>query len=367
MLRLFFKEHAAFIVFQLLLVAFIMMLYWLDGFRNVDTAIYSFVISIVLVGTFLAARFTRRYRYYQKISAKPENMEHMLQREGRSSEQVQSDLYLQQLYKLYQYEVQALYATQNRHLQFMNQWVHQMKTPLSVMQLLLQQEQELDKTSVREEVERLKSGLDTVLMNARLDTFEQDMQIEKVPLRSMVAEMVTENKRLFISKRVYPEIDIDEKCAVFTDRKWMKFIIGQFLTNAVKYTFEPNKKVYISAVCEKDQALLTIRDEGIGIPSSDLARVTKAFFTGENGRKTGESTGMGLYLANEVCGKLGHKLAIASEKGKGTTVSVTFYNQDEEIQEENNDVSENRRSDESLRGKSDAPGAEPVKLRSGER
>lgn len=367
MLRLFLREHAAFIVFQLLLVAFIMLLYWLDGFRNVDTAIYSFVISTLLVGTFLGARFIKRYRYYQKITEKPANMEHMLQREGRSPEHRQNDLYLQQLYKLYQYEVQALYATQNRHLQFMNQWVHQMKTPLSVMQLLLQEEQELDKTSVREEMDRLKSGLDTVLMNARLDTFEQDMQIEKVSLRSMVTEMVTENKRLFISKRVYPQIDVDEKCTVFTDQKWMKFIIGQFLTNAVKYTFEPNKKVYISARCEDDQALLTIRDEGIGIPSSDLARVTKAFFTGENGRKTGESTGMGLYLANEVCGKLGHKLAIASEKGEGTTISVTFYNQEAETQEENDDVSENRRSNESLRGKSDAPGAEPIKLRSEKR
>ncbi|PSL24169.1 signal transduction histidine kinase [Planomicrobium soli] len=342
MLRLFLKEHAAFIVFQLLLVSFIMLLYWLDGFRNLDTAIYSFVISTLLIVTFLAARFTKRYRYYQKITAKPADMEHMLQREGRSPEQIQNDMYLQQLYKLYQYEVQALYATQNRHLQFMNQWVHQMKTPLSIMQLLLQEEKELDKASVREEVERLKVGLDTVLMNARLDTFEQDMHIGKVSLRSMVTEMITENKRLFISKRVYPEIDIDEKCTVFTDQKWMKFIIGQFLTNSVKYTFEPNKKVYISAVCEDDQALLTIRDEGIGIPASDLGRVTKAFFTGENGRKTGESTGMGLYLANEVCGKLGHKLNIASEKGKGTTVSVMFYNQESESQEENNDVSENR-------------------------
>ncbi|MGI2329411.1 sensor histidine kinase [Planococcus sp. YIM B11945] len=340
MLRLFLKEHAAFIVFELLLVAFIMMLYWLDGFRNVDTAVYSFVISTLLIVSFLAARFIKRYRYYQKVMAKPGDMEHMLQREGRSPEHIQADLYLQQLYKLYQYEVQALYASQNRHLQFMNQWVHQMKTPLSVMQLLLQEEQELDKNSVREEVERLKSGLDTVLMNARLDTFEQDIQIEKVKLRGLVSEMVTENKRLFISKRVYPEIDIDDSCAVLTDRKWMKFIIGQFLTNAVKYTFEPNKKVYISAECEEDQAVLTIRDEGIGIPKSDLARVTKAFFTGENGRKTGESTGMGLFLANEVCEKLGHKLTISSERGKGTTVSVKFYNQ-EATQEETNDLIKN--------------------------
>lgn len=328
MLRLFMKEHAAFIVFQALLVAFILVLYWLDGFRNVDTAVYSFVISTILVIAFLTARFAKRYRFYQKVLSSPASMEHALQREGRSPEQLQSEVYMQSLYKLYQQEAQALYAAQNRHLQFMNQWVHQMKTPLSVMQLLLQQEGELDKASVREEMDRLKSGLDTVLMNARLDTFEQDMQVEQVDLRELVTELLTENKRLFISKRVYPVMDIAEDYRVPTDRKWMKFIVSQFLTNAVKYTFEANKKVFIQAICKEGHVLLTIRDEGIGIPSSDLPRVTKAFFTGENGRKTGESTGMGLYLAKEVCKKLGHHLTIDSIKGEGTTVSVLFYNQD---------------------------------------
>ena len=72
--------------------------------------------------------------------------------------------------------------------------------------------------------------------------------------------------------------------------------------------------------------MLSIRDEGIGIPASDLKRVTKAFFTGENGRLTGESTGMGLYIASEVCGKLGHPLTIESEPGTGTMVSVLFKN-----------------------------------------
>ncbi|ANU11621.1 sensor histidine kinase [Planococcus antarcticus DSM 14505] len=367
MLRLFLKEHAAFIVFQFVLVAFIMMLYWLDGFRNLDTAIYSFVISTMLVIAFLTVRFVKRYHYYQRILVTPQNLEHMLQREGKSPEQIQNEVYLQKLYRLYQHEVQSLYATQNRHLQFMNQWVHQMKTPLSVMHLLLQEEQELDKNSVREEMDRLKAGLDTVLMNARLDTFEQDMQIEQVYLRSLVSEVVTENKRLFISKRIYPEISIAEEHIVATDQKWMKFIIGQFLTNAVKYTFEPNKKVMIAAECSNGNTLLKIRDEGIGISASDLPRVTKAFFTGENGRKTVESTGMGLYLAKEICGKLGHELSISSVQGEGTTVSVLFFDQDFATQEEKNDGSENRRSDQGLRRESDTQGSQPVKLHSGER
>lgn len=340
MIRLFLKEHAAYIVFQAVLVAFIMMLYWLDGFRNVDTAVYSFVISTLLTAAFLGARYIKRHRHYKKITGAPESMEHMLQKEGRSPEQIQVDLYLQKLYRIYQLEAQALYASQNRHLQFMNQWVHQMKTPISVIQLILQNSGELDKNSVAEEIDRLKASLDTVLMNARLDTFEQDMQIEQVNLHALATEIITENKRLFISKRVYPAVEVDEKFNAATDRKWMKFVLGQLITNAVKYTFEENKKVYISAACMESHIRLSVRDEGIGIPATDLARVTKAFFTGENGRKTAESTGMGLYIAKEVCGKLGHELSIDSAVGQGTTVSILFANQDAVIQEDKNAISE---------------------------
>ncbi|WP_249685312.1 ATP-binding protein, partial [Bacillus velezensis] len=129
------------------------------------------------------------------------------------------------------------------------------------------------------------------------------------------------NKRLFITKRVFPEIHIEDDLIVASDSKWLRFTLGQFITNAVKYTFESNKKIVISAIEKDDYVQLAICDEGIGIPASDLSRVTKAFFTGENGRKTGESTGMGLCLAKEICEKLGHELVITSEVGKGTIVT----------------------------------------------
>lgn len=327
-IRLFMREHFAYILFQFLLVLFIMFLYWLDGFRNVDTAIYSVAISTLLILSFLFGRYVKRYTFYNKIISQPKQMEAALQRDAKSPEQEQVELFLQDLYRIYQNEVQTLYANQKRHLQFMNQWVHQMKTPLSVAELLIQEDGETDKKSLQEEIDRLKRGLDSVLMNARIDTFEQDMQVEQVNLKKLVSEVVSENKRLFITNHVYPVISIDEQFVVLTDTKWIRFVIGQFITNAVKYTFEEGKKVFLEASCQNGNVLLSVKDEGIGIPTADMPRVTKAFFTGENGRKTGESTGMGLYLANEVCGKLGHELSIESTIGKGTTVHVLFHNLD---------------------------------------
>nr|WP_186669004.1 sensor histidine kinase [Sporosarcina sp. BP05] len=325
-LSLFLREHLSFLVFQLILILFIMLLYWLDGFRNFNTAVYSISMSMLLTSGYLLGKFIMRRSFYDAITRKPRKMEDALIRFAQAPEHRQTTEFTRELYRLYQNEVQRLYAAQHRQLHFMNQWVHQMKTPISVMRLLLQEKDDLDRESITEEVEKIRRGLDSVLVNARLETFEQDMQIERIGLKKLVQEIVTEHKRLFITNGVFPVISIDDNFLVATDVKWMKIVIGQFITNSVKYTFDEGKKVHLTATCTGHGLKLTIRDEGIGIASSDLKRVTKAFFTGENGRLTGESTGMGLYIASEVCTRLGHPLSIESEKGMGTTVSVLFEN-----------------------------------------
>ncbi|PID14434.1 sensor histidine kinase [Sporosarcina sp. P34] len=320
---LFVKEHVSFMLFQIGLVSFILLLFWLDGFRNPNTAIYSVAMSILLTAGYLGAKFIMRRTYYAKIVEKPKQMEDALIRHIMTPEHRQTTAFTRELYRLYQHEVQTLYDRQNRHLHFMNQWVHQMKTPISVINLLLQEE-EVDKKSLEQEVARIQNGLDIVLVNARLDTFEEDMQIERLLLRHVLQEVLTENKRLFIANGLFPVLNVDEHLTVATDRKWIKFMLNQFITNAVKYTFEKGKKIHVNAVQLPEGLCLEIKDEGIGIPASDIHRVTKAFFTGENGRLTGESTGMGLYIASEVCEKLGHELTISSKQGEGTTISLVF-------------------------------------------
>ena len=264
-----------------------------------------------------------RRRYLKKITKLPKRMDDALQKDAKTPEYNQTENYIHELYKLYQHEVQTLYASKVRQYKFTNQWIHQMKTPVSVLELLLQ-EDTLDKRSVQEEVDRLKRGLEMVLMNARLENFQEDLQVEQVNLKQLVMSTINENKRLFITNRVFPEVKIEEELVVMSDSKWLKFVIIQFITNAVKYTFEDNKKILIEAIRNGENVELLVKDEGIGIPKSDLSRVTKPFFTGENGRKTGESTGMGLYIAQEICTKLGHELSIESETNVGTTIKIIF-------------------------------------------
>jgi len=323
---LFIREHVSLLIFQMILVLFIFLLYWLDGFRDYNTAIYSLIISVLLTTGYLSGKYILRRSFYNAITRKPEKMEDALIRYAPTPEHARMSLFMRALYKVYQNEVQALYVSQQRQQDFMNQWIHQMKTPISVIGLLLQEQGELDRESIAEELGRIQNGLDTVLINARLETFENDMHIEKINLKQFVQEVVNEHKRLFITNGVFPVISIDENFVVATDLKWMRIVLLQFITNSVKYTFENGKKVYLNAESVEQGILFSVRDEGIGIPNSDLNRLTKAFFTGENGRLTGESTGMGLFIASEVCNRLGHKLKIESEQTIGTTVTVLFEN-----------------------------------------
>lgn len=321
--QLFLKEHMTFLAFQFGLLLFILVLFWLEGFRNIYTAGYVLLLGFVFTSGYLLLKYLARRHFYQTIVSRPKTMEALLLKFSSTPEHMETTRYMRESYKLYQGEVQKLYDAQHRQLHFINQWVHQMKTPLSVISLLLQEE-EVNKKSMAEELDKMQRGLEAVLVNARLETFEEDMRIERVALRPFVQSVVNEHKRLFITNRVFPTIDIDEDIVVATDQKWLKIVLTQFITNAVKYTFEEGKKVYIEARIEEENIALSVRDEGIGIPASDLKRIRRPFFTGENGRLTGESTGMGLYIAQEVCTRLGHDFTVDSVRGEGTTMTVHF-------------------------------------------
>lgn len=324
-IKLYVKDHISFLLFQAFLILFLFLLFWLDGFRHYNTFIYALMISFLFTMAFLGGKFIMRRSFYGAIVRKPSRMEDALIRHIHGPEHGQTARYMRGLYKVYQDEAQTLYSSQSRQIEFMNHWVHQMKTPISVINLLLQEET-YDKKSIEEELDRLQAGLDTVLVNASLETFEKDMTIEKLNLKQVVQETVNAHKRLLISNRIFPVLEVEDDFTIASDRKWLKIVIGQFITNAVKYTFEKGKKIYLTAEQVHDGISFSVRDEGVGIPTSDLNRVTNAFFTGENGRLTGESTGMGLYISAEVCGKLGHPLTIESESEIGTTVTLLFKN-----------------------------------------
>lgn len=232
---------------------------------------------------------------------------------------------LQQQYKLYEIKIQEYNRKQKEHLTFINQWVHQMKTPLSVIQLLLEEyDGELRAESISEEVYKINTNLNLALYFARVDAFEKDFVVEKLNLQQLVLDTVNKEKKLFIKNKILPKVDIDKTIEVYTDGKWMKFILDQIITNSIKYSLGIGKSIIIQAYLQENHVVLEIIDDGIGIPDKDIRRVFHPFFTGENGRKYGESTGMGLYIVKKTCENLGYKIEIKSEVNKGTKLKIVF-------------------------------------------
>ncbi|WP_040205693.1 sensor histidine kinase [Neobacillus jeddahensis] len=323
-MRLFFREQALMIVIYILQLIVVTFIYWLDGPHNLMTSLYAVFLSSCLLGGYLIIRFLMNRSFYKRLETPLASMEEFTG-DHPSSPLAES---LQQLLKSqfshyrsdlhnYQYKLEG-------HIQFINQWVHQMKTPVSVIHLMIQDEDDPRFTAIGDELDRLRKGLEMVLYTARLDTFERDFYVETLDLQTIVRSVTSSQKRLFIRKRVYPSFQFEGGLQVTSDEKWLSFVITQLITNAVRYTIEEGRKIYFHGYHRGNRTILEIRDEGVGIPASDLPRVFDPYFTGENGRNFPESTGMGLHLVKQICEKLGHQLELESTVNKGTTVRIVI-------------------------------------------
>ncbi|MCD9021904.1 sensor histidine kinase [Cohnella silvisoli] len=323
-MKLFFREHMPLVILHIVQLFLVLLIYWLDGYRNMLTALYSIFLGLVLLTGYLIYRYVSHQSLYRRLSDPMETLADSIQGGGYTPLSDAVNELLQTQYGHYQQQLRLGEKTRKDHLTFMNQWVHQMKTPLSVIRLMMEETKDTRSASILEETDRMEKGLETVLYAARLETFERDFKVEAVSLRAVVESIIHENKRLFIGSKVYPELKVEPELIVESDAKWLSFMIGQLVTNAIKYSADSHQKVTFSSSTTSKEAILEIRDRGIGIPLSDRKRVFQPFYTGDNGRMFRESTGMGLYFVQEIANRLGHRVELDSEVGEGTTVRLIF-------------------------------------------
>jgi signal transduction histidine kinase len=323
-MKLFVKEHIPLFSFFLLQALLVPLLYWLTGDkRPLSIVLYGILLSMVVLLIYLVYRYmTHRAMYRDLADDHHEPFSRQSMGEAPLARAVHDRL--EEMDALYQEMLHRHRNQTEQHHVFVHRWVHQMKTPISVIQLTLPELEDEAAGSIQEELDRLRKGLEMVIYTARLERFEQDFTVEPVRLLTLAQEAVASSRKLFIRKGIAPEFHVDEAWMVYTDAKWFRFMLDQILTNAVNYSGGPGKKVSFHAFAEGDRIRLEIRDQGIGIAKEDLSRVFKPYFTGERGRHYHESTGMGLYLVHEISNKLGHEVAIASEVGAGTTVTLTM-------------------------------------------
>ena len=198
-------------------------------------------------------------------------------------------------------------------------WVHQIKTPISALRLLIQSGAR--SAELQNEIFRIEQYVEMALNYQRLFCGSSDLVITRRSLDSAVRTSIRKYSKQFIMKRLKLEYEPGD-ITVLTDEKWLCFVIEQVLSNSLKYTSAGEIKI-----CTVGRTLM-ISDTGIGIAAEDLPRIFDCGYTGYNGREEKRSSGIGLYLCSEVCRRLGHGISITSEVGKGTCVSITFNEAD---------------------------------------
>lgn len=195
-------------------------------------------------------------------------------------------------------------------------WVHQIKTPIAAMRLLLQDADTDEQRALLEQLQSVEQYVEMVLGYLRLESPSSDYVIRNYALDDIVRQVVRKYASQFIRRRLrleYTPLNV----SVITDEKWLLFVIEQVLSNALKYTRSGSVSITLEA-----PKTLCIRDTGIGIAPEDLPRVFEKGFTGCNGRTDKRATGIGLYLCRRILEKLGHTIAITSTVGEGTTVRI---------------------------------------------
>ena len=209
--------------------------------------------------------------------------------------------------------------------QYYNIWVHQIKTPISGMNVLLQSMEPTEEVGeLQNQHFSVEQYVDMALQYQKIKSTTNDFSFAEIPLNKVIRENIRKYARLFIAKKLAVRYE-ETALRVLTDEKWISFVLGQIITNAVKYSDKGS--ITISAYEDECNTYLSVKDEGIGISPEDLPRVFERGYTGYNGRADKKSTGIGLFLCKSVTRMLGHKIQISSEPGKGTEVTIIFSKQ----------------------------------------
>lgn len=207
---------------------------------------------------------------------------------------------------------------------YIEMWIHEVKIPLATLILISNNHKEKFNKKVQTQLKRLEDYVDQVLYYVRSENAEKDYLIKEINLASVIKNVGLKNMDDLLENKIDYNVD-NVNVKVLTDPKWLEFILGQIINNSIKYKRNiENSYIKISVKDEKDKTTLTIEDNGIGIKESDLKQVFDKTFTGENGRIKGKSTGMGLFIAKNMCDKLGHKIEIESAQNKYTQVYISF-------------------------------------------
>ena len=284
-----------------------------------EAVIYGAGLCLLLTAAIVPAHFyfyLKKHRERADLLQNIEIVSENFPKPDTLSEEDYWDMVLK-LKRLLNESITAKNNQQRENVEYYTTWVHQIKTPISVITMILQGEDTAEHLELSAQLFKIEQYVEMVLNYLRLGGDSSDLVFEEYSVDGIIKQAVHKYAPQIIRKRIALKYEPKEDLRIVTDEKWLLFIIEQLLSNAVKYT--ENGEIEIKVTEEKK---LIIRDTGMGIEKEDLPRIFEKGFTGYNGRADKKSTGLGLYLCKLTADKLSHKIEAESRVGKGTAVTV---------------------------------------------
>ena len=291
-----------------------------------QTVLFIFTVWFIILTTYLSVVYYVRNRYLNQLLDMTEQLEErylipeIMTIPRKADEQVFYQI-MKMAEKSMLEKIGAIQNERKEYKEYIEQWIHEVKTPITAMKLLCENNHSTFTRDILAELENINQYTEQALYYARSEHTEKDYSVREINLCDIVHSAIADNKYLLRQSNMTITIDNIENI-VYTDDKWVRFILNQIICNAVKYCTE-KPVLHFFVIKRNDSIILSVSDNGIGISKSDLPRIFEKGFTGQNGRTRKNATGIGLYLCKRLCDKLGIGLAAYSEN-KGTTIALSF-------------------------------------------
>lgn len=300
---------------------------------NIALIILCELILIVLMLAILIGEYFRRRKFYNELLNNTNRLDkkYLVLETINKPNYYEGELIYQTLYEIDKSMIEHIKEYENSIDEFKDYvelWIHEVKIPLMSLMLKCHNNKDKIDRTFEEQIRKLDNYIEQILYYVRSEEANKDFSIKNVELKKVISRTALRNKDDLLENKINLMVE-NVDFVVLSDSKWLEFIINQIINNSIKYR---NNKVEnyikITAKEDSDKIVLSILDNGIGIEKADLSRVFEKTFTGSNGRIVTSSTGMGLYIVNKLCQKLGHVISIDSEINNYTCVNITFFKND---------------------------------------
>lgn len=294
--------------------------------NSIQTVLFILVVWLIVLASCLLLFYFSRKKYLNKLLDMTEQLKEryllpeIMQEPERADEQVFYQI-MKMAEKSMLERIGEVQRERKEYKEYIEQWIHEVKTPITAIKLICENNRCSFTRELMAELENINRFTEQALYYARSEHTEKDYSVREINLSDVVHGAIADNKYLLRQNNVAVTVE-DVEYSIYSDDKWLRFILDQLISNAVKYRAD-QPVLHFFAVKENDRIILSVEDNGIGIPQSDLPRIFEKGFTGQNGRTIHSSTGIGLYLCRRLCDKLGIGISASSER-KGTAISLSF-------------------------------------------